>query len=40
VRTQAVRDLIELGLEYAELLEQQKLVGVLSEDKALEDEKG
>jgi hypothetical protein len=37
-RAQAVRALIELGLEYSELLEQQKLVGVLYPDKALEDE--
>jgi hypothetical protein len=39
-RTKAMLSLIELGLEYAELLERQKLVNLLSSDKALEDEKG
>lgn len=37
-RAQAIRYLIEIGLEYAELLEQQKIMAVLPIDKVLEDE--
>ena len=38
VRTKAILSLIELGLEYAELLERQKLVGALSPSIVMEDE--
>lgn len=39
-KTEALRNIMLLGIEQMKLLEQQKIIGILSPDKALEDEKG